>query len=79
MVTKPKEAPVSNRNVANFLHALIAVVTGNLIYMALLWYLPSSARHVPRHFDLGLLVDLWFCLVIFGIVKTLADRRARKS
>lgn len=79
MVTKRKEAAVSNRNLSNFIHALIAVVAGNLVYLALLRYLPPSARHMPRHLDLGLLVDLWFCLVFFGIVKTFATRRASKS
>lgn len=70
--------PVSNRNVINFIHALIAVVAGNLVYLALLRYMPPSARHLPRHLDVGLLVDFWFCLVFFGIIKTVSRRSPSK-
>lgn len=70
---------MSKGNVSNFFHALIAVVAGNLVYLALLRYMPPSARHTPRHLDLGLLVDFWFCLVFFGIIKTLSGHRTRSS
>jgi hypothetical protein len=56
---------------ANFLHALIAVLAGNAAYFLLLPYLPSSARHVTLHVDLGLAVDFWLCLVALGVVKTI--------
>jgi len=41
-------------------------------------YLPPGAKHVPFHMDLGLVVDFWFCLVVFGVIKIAAGRR-RKS
>jgi hypothetical protein len=60
--------------VANFVQALIAVVAGNAAYILLLPYLPPAARHVPLRLDIGLVVDFWFCLVVFGIIKMLTGR-----
>ena len=67
--------PVSKSAVTNFVHALIAVLGGNAAYFLLMPYLPPGARHVPFRIDVGLLVDFWFCLVVFGIVKTVAKKR----
>ena len=61
---------------ANFVHALIAVLGGNAAYFLLMPYLSAGARHVPFHIDLGLVVDFWFCLVVFVIVKTVAKKRS---
>jgi hypothetical protein len=65
---------VSKSAMANFVHALIAVVGGNAAYILLMPYLPAGARHVPFRIDLGLVVDFWFCLVVFGIVKIIAKK-----
>ena len=65
---------VSKSVVANFVHALIAVLVGNTAYFLLMPYLPLPARHVTFRLDLGLVVDFWFCLVILGIVKIVARR-----
>ena len=62
----------------NFIQALIAVLAGNGVYFLLMPYLPVRARHVVLHYDLGLVVDFWFCLVAFGIVKTVVYRRERR-
>jgi hypothetical protein len=59
---------------ANFVHALLAVLVGNAAYFLLERYLPPGARHVPFQIDLGLAVDFWFCLVTFGLIKTIAAR-----
>ncbi len=67
---------MSKSAMANFVHALIAVVGGNAAYILLVPYLPVGARHVRSHIDLGLVVDFWFCLVVFGIVKTVAKKRS---
>jgi len=69
-------SPVSKSTMANLVHALIAVVGGNAAYILLVPYLPVGARHVRSHIDLGLVVDFWFCLVVFGIVKTVAKKRS---
>lgn len=48
--------------------ALIAVVLGNVLYLAFQQQLPLPARHAPFRLDLGLLLDFWFCVVIFGLL-----------
>jgi hypothetical protein len=59
----------------NFVQSLIAVVGGNLVYFALMPHLPPAARHHPPHFDLGVIVDFWFCLVFLGAIKTFTKWR----
>lgn len=54
----------------NFLQALLAIILGNLVYFALLPSLPPVARHHPLHLDLGMLLDFWFCVVAWGLIKT---------
>jgi hypothetical protein len=66
---------VSKRAMVNFVHALVAVLAGNAVYFLLMPYLPPGTRHAPSRIDLGLVVDFWFCLVVFGIIKTVAGRR----
>jgi hypothetical protein len=65
------DCPVSKPVVMNFVQSLIAVVIGNIIYFLLMPRLPLAARHVPMRFDLGVVVDFWFCLVVLGAIKTL--------
>lgn len=61
------------------LKQLIAIVAGNLLYFFVLMpHLPPSGRHQPFKIDLGLLVDAWVCLVMYGIVEWL-DRRWRRD
>jgi hypothetical protein len=55
---------------ANFLQALLAIVVGNVIYFYLVPSLPPAARHRPFHVDLGSVVDFWFCLVAYGLIRT---------
>ena len=59
----------------NFVQSLIAVVVGNVVYFLVMPYLPQAARHVAPHIDLGVLVDFWFCLVLLGVIKTVARFR----
>jgi len=66
-----------SKSATNFVHALVAVLGGNAAYFLLEKYLPVRAHHAPFKFDLGMIVDFWFCLVAFGIVKTVAGRRDR--
>jgi hypothetical protein len=54
----------------NFLQALLAIVLGNVAYFLLTPSFPSAARHRPFQMDLGLLVDFWFCLVAYGLIRT---------
>lgn len=67
--------PVSKAMMVNFVQSLIAVVAGNVAYFLLIPHLPLAARHVPMRFDLGVVVDFWFCLVVLGVIKTVTRWR----
>jgi hypothetical protein len=54
----------------NLLQALLAIVLGNVVYFVLTPSFPPMARHNPFHLDLGLVVDFWFCLVAYGLIRT---------
>lgn len=54
----------------NFLEAFLAIVLGNVVYFLLMPSLPAMARHHRLHVDLGTLVDFWFCLVAYGLIRT---------
>jgi hypothetical protein len=56
--------------IVNLLQAFLAVVLGNVVYFAIAPSLPSAARHHPFHMDLGIVVDFWFCLVAYGLIRT---------
>jgi hypothetical protein len=61
----------------NFILSLIAVVAGNAVYFLLLVpVLPPAARHRTSQIDLGLVVDFWVCLVIYGLLALLVPRRS---
>jgi len=72
---------VSKAVVVNFVQSLIAVVAGNITYFLLMSCLPLAARHVPMQFDLGVVVDFWFCLVFLGAIKTVTrwSQRSRQQ
>ena len=54
----------------NLLQALVAIVLGNIVYFLLLPSLPPAARHHPFRMDLGIVLDFWFCLVAYGLIRT---------
>ena len=54
----------------NLIQMLFAIVLGNVAYFFLEPSLPPVARHYPFHHDLGLIVDFWFCLVAYGLIRT---------
>jgi len=57
----------------------VAVIAGNLLYFFVLMpHLPPAGRHRPDKLDLGLVVDFWICVVVYGFVE-LFDRRKRIS
>jgi hypothetical protein len=65
----------------NFFKSLIAVVLGNILYFVLAPHLPRVAQHHPSRFDLGLLVDFWVCVVVYGVIglfqrKTRSERKS---
>ena len=54
----------------NFFISLAAVVLGNAIYFLIMPHLPVAAQHRSYRImpDLGLLVDFWICLVLWGLL-----------
>jgi len=64
--------------IANYLQSLLAVLLGNAAYYVLMPSLPQAARHKLFEIDLGLLVDFWFCLVAFGLIRTAQWWRHRR-
>ena len=67
-----------SKSASNFLQALLAVLVGNAAYFLLEKHLPAVARHVRYKTDLGTLVDFWFCLAVFGLIKTVSGRRSKR-
>lgn len=64
-----------------WLKALAAVLLGNAAYYLLLPSLPRPMRHEPFKLDLGVVVDLWFCLFFYGLIELglYARRRIRRK
>ena len=54
----------------NLVQALLAVVLGNVVYFLMAPSLPLVARHQPFRLDLGMVLDFWFCLVAYGLIRT---------
>lgn len=53
-----------------WIRSAVAVLVGNFVYFLILSpFLPPAARHAPYQWDLGLLLDLWVCLVVYGLVE----------
>ena len=63
----------------NFLKSLVAVLAGNAIYFLLMPHLPARAQHQYNRVDLGLIVDFWICVVIYGAISTIQFLRRRTS
>jgi hypothetical protein len=61
-----------------WLKSLTAVLLGNGLYFSLAPHLPATARHHPLRLDLGILVDLWFCLVVYGVLDLAILLRKRR-
>jgi len=54
----------------NLLQALVAIILGNAVYFLLMPSLPAIARHHRVHLDLGTVIDFWFCVVAYGLIRT---------
>jgi hypothetical protein len=58
-----------------FRRSLLAILAGNVLYYWLRRYLPEAARHHAYRLDWGLLVDLWFCVAVYGLTLLVWPRR----
>ena len=54
----------------NVIQALLAVILGNVVYFVLAPSLPPAARHQPFRLDVGMVLDFWFCVVAYGLIRT---------
>ncbi len=65
---------------ANLIKSLIAVVVGNAIYFLLLMpLLPPAGRHGIGRIDLGLLIDFWVCVLVYGVTEVIAKMRRSRQ
>jgi len=48
---------------------LLAVLGGNVIYLAIEPQLPTSLRHRMFQVDLGLAIDFIICVVLYGLIR----------
>jgi hypothetical protein len=60
--------------VGKWARALLSVLVGNLLYFVLMPKLPAALRHVPFRLDLGLLVDICVCTVVWLLLNFLGTR-----
>ncbi len=61
------------------LKQLAAILIGNFLYFFLLTpHLPMAARHDPSRIDLGLLVDFWVCVVVYGVILLIGKMRRKR-
>ncbi|HVN20550.1 MAG TPA: hypothetical protein VMU05_17320 [Dongiaceae bacterium] len=56
--------------ILNLVQALFAIILGNVVYFVLVPSLPTVARHHPFKLDLGMVIDFWFCLVAYGLIRS---------
>lgn len=53
------------------------MVAGNLLYFFVLMpHLPLAGRHRPDKLDLGLIVDFWICVAVYGLIDLIDRRRS---
>jgi hypothetical protein len=48
---------------------LLAVLGGNIIYLAIEPQLPNTLRHRMFQVDLGLAIDFLICVVLYGLIR----------
>jgi hypothetical protein len=64
-------------NAWSWIKYLVAIVVGQALYFALAPHLPLAAQHQPFHFDLGTVIDFWFCLFVYGLIELMVFLRKR--
>jgi hypothetical protein len=71
----PQRSTGNLRWPGGFWRSLLSIVAGNILYFSLHGYLPEAAQHQPYLWDWGLLVDLWFCVAVYGVTLLIWPRR----
>ncbi len=79
-VRREGEQASNGRVKRNLLQSFIAVVVGNAVYFLLLMpALPPAGRHGIDRIDLGLLIDFWVCVVVYGLISLVTHRRKARA
>jgi len=60
-----------SQTASRWIKFLVAIILGNALYFALSQYFPPAARHATFKFDLGTIIDFWFCLMVYGVIELL--------
>jgi hypothetical protein len=61
---------------ANFWKSLVAILIGNGFYFLLISpHLPPAGQHRDFAIDLGLIIDFWVCLVVYGVLQLVLRRK----
>jgi hypothetical protein len=65
--------------IRRLLKQTLAIVGGNLLYFfALMPHVPEAGRHLPDRLDLGLVVDFWVCVAVYGVIE-MVDRKRKRA
>jgi hypothetical protein len=61
---------------ANFWTSLSAILIGNAVYFLLVSpNIPVAGRHRDFAIDIGLVIDFWVCLVVYGLIRLVLQRK----
>jgi hypothetical protein len=56
--------------ISRWIKYLVSVLVGNAVYFFLARHVfPPAARHQFHRVDIGIFIDLWFCLVVYGLLE----------
>jgi hypothetical protein len=58
--------------IRNWMKMLLAVLLGNLIYFLILPQLPDELRHHIFRVDVGLILDMATCAIIYVLIRKVA-------
>jgi hypothetical protein len=64
-------------SLSSWIKYLVAIVLGQALYFAVAPHLPRAAQHERFQFDLGTVVDFWFCLFFYGLIELFVFLRRR--
>lgn len=71
---KPKQRKRFKVPGVGWKRSLLAVLLGNLIYFGIFDDLPEELQHKPYMYDLGLAVDFWICVMVYGAIRYMFPR-----
>jgi hypothetical protein len=58
---------------------LVAILAGNIVYLAIEPQLPAPLRHRMFQIDLGLALDFLICVALYGLIRLLRGPGSRDA